>query len=257
MVLRIRVKYFILFSTKILLLYFLSHLSVDDIKIDTPPVELADTQLEISDLKLATQANGLKNGHTNTDTDHTNGDAKRILINGNEKYAKYKRSSSLAKTEWVRLNIGGKEFVTTKTTLCKNAQSFFYKLCQDDPSVGLTTDRDENGAYLIDRDPRYFAPILNYLRHGKLIIEASLKEEGVLEEAEFYNIQELINLVKERIKEREEHKQSQNNLKRVYRVIQFKESEITQMMSTMSDGWRFEQVTKVDLFASSIHGVLF
>ena len=42
-------------------------------------------------------------------------------------------------TEWVRLNIGGKQFVTTKTTLCKNAQSFFYKLCQDDPSIGLTT----------------------------------------------------------------------------------------------------------------------
>lgn len=34
----------------------------------------------------------------------------------------------------------------------------------------------------------------------------------------------------------------QANVKRVYRVIQFKEAEITQMMSTMSDGWRFEQV---------------
>jgi hypothetical protein len=35
-----------------------------------------------------------------------------------------------------------------------------------------------------------------------------------------------------------------NNSKRVYRVIQFKENEITQMMSTMSDGWKFEQVNK-------------
>jgi hypothetical protein len=51
-------------------------------------------------------------------------------------------------------------------------------------------------------------PILNYLRHGKLIVEKNLQEEGVLEEAEFYNIQELINLVKERIKEREESKKS-------------------------------------------------
>ena len=32
------------------------------------------------------------------------------------------------------------------------------------------------------------------------------------------------------------------NVKQVYRVIQFKENEITQMMSTMSDGWKFEQV---------------
>ena len=45
------------------------------------------------------------------------------------------------KTEWVRLNIGGQCFVTTKTTLCKNPQSFFYKLLQDDPSISLTTDR--------------------------------------------------------------------------------------------------------------------
>lgn len=147
------------------------------------------------------------------------------------------------KTEWVRLNIGGQYFVTTKTTLCKNAHSFFYKLLQDDPSVSLMTDKDDSGAYLIDRDPQYFPPILNYLRHGKLVIEKNLIEEGVLEEAEFYNIQELINLVKERIKERDEKKSTQQNVKRVYRVIQFKETEITQMMSTMSDGWKFEQVS--------------
>ena len=43
--------------------------------------------------------------------------------------------------EWVRLNIGGQYFVTTKTTLCRNAHSFFFKLLQDDPSVGLVTDK--------------------------------------------------------------------------------------------------------------------
>jgi hypothetical protein len=48
------------------------------------------------------------------------------------------------KTEWVRLNIGGKYFVTTKTTLCKSQQCFFYKLLQDDLSIGLTTDKVNN-----------------------------------------------------------------------------------------------------------------
>uniref|UniRef100_A0A8C5W696 Potassium channel tetramerization domain containing 5 n=1 Tax=Microcebus murinus TaxID=30608 RepID=A0A8C5W696_MICMU len=82
-------------------------------------------------------------------------------------------------SKWVRLNVGGTYFLTTRQTLCRDPKSFLYRLCQADPD--LDSDKDETGAYLIDRDPTYFGPVLNYLRHGKLVINKDLAEEGARE----------------------------------------------------------------------------
>ncbi|GAA6087451.1 BTB/POZ domain-containing protein KCTD5 [Tachysurus ichikawai] len=105
-------------------------------------------------------------------------------------------------------------------------------------------DSDEVGAYLIDRDPVYFGPVLNYLRHGKLVLNKNLTEEGALEEAEFYNIASLIKVIKDRIRERDA-KTLHTPVKHVYRVLQCQEEELTQMVSTMSDGWKFEQLVSI------------
>ncbi|ELT91472.1 hypothetical protein CAPTEDRAFT_226411 [Capitella teleta] len=144
--------------------------------------------------------------------------------------------------EWVKLNVGGKQFMTTRTTLSRDPQSFLFRLCQEDPD--LNSDKDENGAYLVDRDPDYFGPVLNYLRHGKLIIDKNLTEEGVLEEAEFYNIADLVHLVKQRMAEHDHHL-NKHHVKNVYRVLQFSEEELTNMVSNLSDGWKFEQLINI------------
>ncbi|KAL9853256.1 BTB/POZ domain-containing protein KCTD17 isoform 5-T5 [Geothlypis trichas] len=103
---------------------------------------------------------------------------------------------------------------------------------------------DETGAYLIDRDPTYFGPILNFLRHGKLVLDKDMAEEGILEEAEFYNIGPLIRIIKDRMEEKD-YTVTQVPPKHVYRVLQCQEEELTQMVSTMSDGWRFEQLVNI------------
>jgi hypothetical protein len=74
-----------------------------------------------------------------------------------------------------------------------------------------------------------------------------LAEEGILEEAEFYNITELIQLIRDKIRLRDELPQKESR-KQVYRVLQCHEDELTQMVSTMSDGWKFEQVVTYENF---------
>lgn len=44
------------------------------------------------------------------------------------------------------------------------------------------------GAYFIDRNGRFFEPILDFLRNGTLILPPQMSLESVLVEANFYGI---------------------------------------------------------------------
>ncbi|CAJ0936709.1 unnamed protein product [Ranitomeya imitator] len=78
--------------------------------------------------------------------------------------------------KWVRLNVGGTVFLTTKQTLCQEPNSFLCRLCQESQ---LLSETDETGAFLIDRDPSYFDAILRYLRYGKLVIDKNISIEAM------------------------------------------------------------------------------
>lgn len=144
--------------------------------------------------------------------------------------------------EWVRLNVGGTVFLTSRATLAKDPQSFLARIANEDTELG--SDKDETGAFLIDRDPHYFSPVLNFLRHGKVHLDRNVTEESVLEEAEFYNVADMVKVLKERIHSRD-NSFGKSNGKHVYRVLQCHEDELTQMVSTMSDGWKFEQLINI------------
>lgn len=104
---------------------------------------------------------------------------------------------------WLTFNVGGSYFSASRSTLIKGTppNSPLHRV-----SIGSTNvewDRDETGAYMIDRDPIFFRALLNYLRTGFLILSHDTPEEGVLVEAEYFNVPELIKVIKQRISSRQ------------------------------------------------------
>lgn len=50
-----------------------------------------------------------------------------------------KNSISCRTSEWIKLNVGGTIFMSTRTTLCRDPKSFLYRLVQEEPD--LNTDK--------------------------------------------------------------------------------------------------------------------
>ena len=93
-------------------------------------------------------------------------------------------------SDWITLNVGGKCFTTTRNTLVKYPDSMLGRMFGNSENWHSTADR--NGCYLFDRSPEYFEPLLNYLRHGSLILNDGVNPKGVLEEARFFGLNEII-----------------------------------------------------------------
>jgi len=93
----------------------------------------------------------------------------------------------------VKLDVGGKLFSTTLTTLTKE-ECFFSAMF----SGHFPLEKDEeDGSYHVDRNPLYFETILDYLRTGRLQLSkySSEEMEELRHEAEFYQIPSLLALL--------------------------------------------------------------
>ncbi|PNH08087.1 BTB/POZ domain-containing protein KCTD17 [Tetrabaena socialis] len=85
----------------------------------------------------------------------------------------------------VSFNVGGQQFTTAKETLLKEGNSRLALVARG----VLSSIKDPSGAILVDRDPKYFQSILNFLRDGWCLLPGSAQERReLLQEVRFYQL---------------------------------------------------------------------
>eukprot|EP01006_Ploeotia_vitrea_P030195 TRINITY_DN62660_c0_g1_i1.p1 TRINITY_DN62660_c0_g1~~TRINITY_DN62660_c0_g1_i1.p1 ORF type:complete len:692 (-),score=11.73 TRINITY_DN62660_c0_g1_i1:185-2131(-) len=110
-----------------------------------------------------------------------------VLVKLSEKGSVWTDSNSSNSDEIITLNVGGTIFKTTKRALLTENNSFFSAMLS-----GEWQPDGDSGEYLIDRSPRLFCAILDYLRDGKVfryLHRLSADEKWLLlTELDFYSI---------------------------------------------------------------------
>ena len=94
----------------------------------------------------------------------------------------------------VELNVGGKAFMTTLGTLRSDQNSMLAKMFPSEANERL--NRDANGVPFIDRCPKYFGVILNFMRSGKLEKGPNIDLEFLRNEATHFGIVGKMNITK-------------------------------------------------------------
>jgi len=135
---------------------------------------------------------GKKLSNPDGDSSDSDSDSDLLHTKNAKPYAKPDAALNIAQeievtSKIVKLNIGGHKYHTTVKTLTQNgtADNFFTAML----SGHFAPLQDDKGYYFVDRDGKYFRPILDYLRTGEWSCPHNLPERLVLREARFYSIE--------------------------------------------------------------------
>ncbi|KII74636.1 BTB/POZ domain-containing protein KCTD5 [Thelohanellus kitauei] len=148
---------------------------------------------------------------------------------------------------WIKLNVGGKKFLTTLKTIQYEPTSKLLDLVQDS-----TSPRDEEGAIMIDRDPELFKVLLEILRNCRIIFKKHITLGGrrsldsnssadLQEEAKYFGFNKCLFSLKLLEKQREQSS-------RVFRIMETSLEDVAKILSELSEGWHFEQLLKVSSY---------
>jgi len=120
------------------------------------------------------------------------GKQRRPPIDGASSSSSSTLDNGEASGEIVRVNVGGKEFITLRSTMCRFEGSFLEAIC----SGRHRSVHDSMGRLFIDRNPEHFQVILDFLRDPTMTCPElpSQKEErqAYLREVEYYGLKEVM-----------------------------------------------------------------
>ncbi len=102
------------------------------------------------------------------------------------------RRSQMSSSQVIKLNVGGKYFTTTRSTLCKFSDSMLARMFSDSGDLA-PAHKDNHGRFFIDRDGSRFTTILAFLREEAVLVPSSVNERAALSaEASYYQVLRLI-----------------------------------------------------------------
>ena len=123
-------------------------------------IELIKQKFNISDRILSTIC--LKNGVPIENVAELKDDEFVYALTSEANGVEQPSDIKMLADDWITLNVGGTIFTTTRTTLMREADSFFGRMFSTE--FQNWSHKKLNGAITIDRSSRYFEIILDYLR---------------------------------------------------------------------------------------------
>jgi len=91
--------------------------------------------------------------------------------------------------QMLKLNIGGKKYITTEATLISKGSNFFSAFLDNIRSGTMKCVQDEEGCIFIDRNGAAFESVLEYLRTGNIVLPKGISRQQVVTEFDFYSLQ--------------------------------------------------------------------
>ena len=111
----------------------------------------------------------------------------------------------------IKLNVGGTLFTTTVASLTKYPDSMLAVMFNPE-SERPPAEKDDNGNFFMDRNPRAFVYILEFLRNARLPKDiAGCSIEQVKWEADYFGLQDILDIIGNR-KDKEEREKVEKEL---------------------------------------------